>query len=308
VLCLPTYREGFPVTLLEAAAMAIPVVATAVPGCTDAVRADVTGTLVASRDVSALTAALQRYVDDPGLRAGHGAAARARALAAFAPERIWEQTASRYAGLGAPVSGGRGPYAKYFKRALDIVVSAICLIVLSPVLLATAVGVALTMGRPVLFRQVRPGLNGRLFTMVKFRSMRAGPTAVSADAARLTPIGRFLRSSSLDELPELWNVLRGEMSLIGPRPLLVEYLPRYTVEQARRHDVRPGITGLAQVNGRNAISWERKFSLDVAYVDTCSLALDLSIAARTVWNVIARRGISQQGHATAAEFMGSVSR
>jgi sugar transferase EpsL len=112
----------------------------------------------------------------------------------------------------------------------------------------------------------------------------------------------------LDELPELWNVLRGEMSLIGPRPLLVEYLPRYTVEQARRHDVRPGITGLAQVNGRNAISWERKFSLDVAYVDTCSLALDLSIAARTVWNVIARRGISQQGHATAAEFMGSVSR
>ena len=307
VLCLPTYREGFPVTLLEAAAMAVPVVATSVPGCTDAVRDGVTGTLVPAKSAAALAVALQRYIDDPELRARHGAAARARAHADFKPQRIWEQTLTRYAEL-AEATSKRRLYARYGKRPLDVAVAAFSLLLFSPVLLATAAGIAFTMGRPVLFRQSRPGLHRRVFNLVKFRSMRDGAASPSSDAARLTPFGRFLRASSLDELPELWNVLKGDMSLVGPRPLLTQYLDRYTPEQARRHEVRPGITGWAQVNGRNALGWEEKFAFDVWYVDNCSFWLDVKILALTVWNVAGRRGINQPGHATAQEFMGSVSR
>jgi lipopolysaccharide/colanic/teichoic acid biosynthesis glycosyltransferase len=162
----------------------------------------------------------------------------------------------------------------------------------------------------VLFRQVRPGLQGRPFTMVKFRTMtddRGPDGALLPDARRLTPFGRFLRASSLDELPELWNVLKGDMSLVGPRPLLMEYLPLYTPEQARRHEVRPGITGWAQVNGRNAISWANKFALDVWYVDHRSLWLDLQILWRTVRKVLVRDGISAEGEATMPKFTGSKS-
>jgi lipopolysaccharide/colanic/teichoic acid biosynthesis glycosyltransferase len=192
------------------------------------------------------------------------------------------------------------------KRALDVVVSLVALIVLSPVLAAVAVSVRRALGRPVLFRQQRPGLRGRPFTLYKFRTMRpAEPGREAGEAERLTPLGSFLRSTSLDELPELWNVLRGDMSLVGPRPLLMEYLPLYTPEQARRHEVRPGITGWAQVNGRNAITWDEKFRLDVWYVDHRSLRLDLRILAMTVWKVFVREGITERGQATMSAFKGA---
>ena len=195
------------------------------------------------------------------------------------------------------------------KRLLDTSVTALGLVVLSPVLGAVALAVASRLGRPVLFRQIRPGLHGRPFEMVKFRTMTdvRGPDGeLLPDADRLTPFGRFLRSSSLDELPELWNVLKGDMSLVGPRPLLMRYLDRYTSEQARRHEVRPGITGLAQVSGRNALSWEDKFALDVWYVDNRSLALDMKILAQTLLRVVRRDGVSAADHATMPEFTGSL--
>jgi lipopolysaccharide/colanic/teichoic acid biosynthesis glycosyltransferase len=191
------------------------------------------------------------------------------------------------------------------KRLLDVVLSALGLIILSPVLLALAIAIRLGLGAPILFRQVRPGLRGRPFTLYKFRSLTADPDGTRSDAERLTRLGSLLRRTSLDELPELWNVLRGDMSLVGPRPLLMEYLPLYTAEQARRHDVRPGITGWAQINGRNAISWEEKFRLDLWYVDHRSLLLDLRILALTLGRVIAGEGISEPGQATATPFRGS---
>lgn len=197
------------------------------------------------------------------------------------------------------------------KRVADFSVAAVTLVAMLPVLLATALAVRLTIGSPVLFKQRRPGLGSRPFTMVKFRTMRDGIDAYGVplpDAERLTALGRFLRSTSLDEFPELWNVVRGEMSLVGPRPLLMEYLPLYTPEQARRHEVRPGVTGWAQVNGRNALAWEDRFQLDVWYVDHRSLALDLKILIRTLRKVFAREGIQQDGEATMQKFSGSGAR
>ena len=194
------------------------------------------------------------------------------------------------------------------KRLLDAAIAAAGILMLAPVLLATGLAVRLLLGSPVLFRQLRPGLHGRPFAMLKFRTMRdaVNPRGEPLpDAERLTRFGRLLRATSLDELPELWNVLRGEMSLVGPRPLLMEYLPLYTPEQARRHEVRPGITGWAQVNGRNAISWEDKFRLDVWYVDHRSLWLDLKILFLTLKKVFVREGISQEDHVTADKFRGS---
>lgn len=194
------------------------------------------------------------------------------------------------------------------KRTFDFIVALLGLAVLSPVMLVIAVILRASVGSPVLFRQQRPGLGGVPFRLVKFRTMRDSVGADGlplADADRLTRLGRFLRATSLDELPELWNVLRGEMSLVGPRPLLMEYLPLYTLQQARRHDVRPGITGWAQISGRNAISWDDKFALDVWYVDHHSFALDLRILGMTVVRVLRREGISQEGHATAQPFRGS---
>ncbi|MEU4398914.1 sugar transferase [Micromonospora orduensis] len=192
------------------------------------------------------------------------------------------------------------------KRVLDVLVAAVGLLLATPVLAAVALAVLITMGRPVLFRQARPGRHGRLFELVKFRSMTVGgeDAAPANDGARLTPFGRWLRTTSLDELPQLWNVLRGEMSLVGPRPLLPAYLDRYTPEQFRRHDVRPGITGLQQVYGRNALSWEERFALDVRYVGQRSLRLDGRILLRTVRTVLRREGITAAGAATAHEYLG----
>jgi lipopolysaccharide/colanic/teichoic acid biosynthesis glycosyltransferase len=194
------------------------------------------------------------------------------------------------------------------KRFLDIVISGVALLVLSPVLLVCAILVRVALGAPVLFRQQRPGLHGRPFLLYKFRTMKHATDSkgrLLPDEARLTNVGRFLRQSSLDELPELWNVLRGDMSLVGPRPLLMEYIPLYSPAQQRRHDVRPGITGWAQVNGRNAISWEEKFAFDVWYVEHRSLALDVRIMLLTIASVLRRDGVSEPGHVTATPFRGT---
>jgi sugar transferase EpsL len=193
------------------------------------------------------------------------------------------------------------------KRVFDLFLLIFSSILLLPLLIIVAVLARALLGAPVLFRQQRPGWRGRPFRLLKFRTMTDARDAAGAllpDAERLTTFGRFLRATSLDELPELFNVLKGDMSLVGPRPLLMQYLDRYTPEQARRHEVKPGITGWAQVNGRNAITWEDKFKLDVWYVDNWSLWLDLKIICMTIWKILTREGINQPGQATMAEFRG----
>lgn len=200
----------------------------------------------------------------------------------------------------------RRPY-DLVKRLIDVLVAALALVLTAPLQVAIALLVRRRLGRPALFRQQRPGRGGVPFTLVKFRSMRDVDDARGqvTDAERITPFGAALRASSLDELPTLWNVLRGDMSLVGPRPLLMQYLPLYSPQQARRHEVRPGVTGLAQVSGRNLLSWEDKFRADVDYVDRRSLALDLRIVGATIRAVVRREGISAAGETTAAEFQGS---
>ena len=200
------------------------------------------------------------------------------------------------------------PYKDSIKRFFDLAIAVLSVIILSPFLVLIGILVRIKIGSPVLFRQVRPGLRGRSFIIYKFRPMtdkRDKNGNLLPDGDRLTRLGRFLRKTSLDELPELFNVIKGDMSIVGPRPLLMQYLERYTPEQARRHDVNPGITGWAQINGRNAISWEDKFKLDVWYVDNWSFWLDVKIIAMTIWKVLKREGISQPGQATADEFKGA---
>lgn len=194
------------------------------------------------------------------------------------------------------------------KRALDLALSVPAAIISLPVQVAVGIAVGRQLGRPVLFRQWRPGLHGQPFELVKFRTMRPvdPPRGWTDDASRLTPFGSWLRATSLDELPTLWNVIRGDMTLVGPRPLLMEYMDRYSPEQARRHDARPGLTGLAQVSGRNGLSWEDKFKFDLEYVQRQSLGLDLRILACTLAAVVRRHGITTDGHATVAEFVGHV--
>lgn len=196
------------------------------------------------------------------------------------------------------------------KRLFDLAITAFLLIFFSPLLILIAVLIYLNLGPPILFRQLRPGLYGRPFNIYKFRTMMGARDSCRKflpvpDDERLTPFGKLLRSTSLDELPELWNVLKGDMSLVGPRPLLMDYLSLYTPDQARRHEVKPGITGWAQVNGRNAITWEEKFKLDVWYVDHQSLYLDLKIIALTIWKIVKREDINQPGHATAEALKGT---
>lgn len=198
--------------------------------------------------------------------------------------------------------------SRALKRAGDALASAMALLLFSPLLVVVALAIRLRLGAPVLYRQQRPGKDGRPFELVKFRTMNEARDPAGnllPDAQRLTPLGRSLRRFSLDELPQLWNVLKGNMSLVGPRPLLMEYLGRYSPEQARRHLVKPGITGWAQINGRNAVSWDERFRLDVWYVDHWSLGLDLRILASTFWHVLKGEGISWEGHATMPKFMGN---
>jgi lipopolysaccharide/colanic/teichoic acid biosynthesis glycosyltransferase len=214
------------------------------------------------------------------------------------------RTASRVASPDRP---HHTLYRRGGKRVLDVFVGSALLVLAAPLLALTAAVVRLGLGSPVLFKQKRPGRNGRPFVMYKFRTMREVTDEqgrARPDAERLTRIGGWLRRHSLDELPELVNVVRGEMSLVGPRPLLMQYLDRYTPAQARRHEVRPGITGLAQVSGRNALAWPQRFALDVSYVDRCGLALDVTIALRTVWALVTREGIDEPGRVSVTEFMG----
>jgi lipopolysaccharide/colanic/teichoic acid biosynthesis glycosyltransferase len=223
----------------------------------------------------------------------------ARLLSAAREDESWAESTK-------PLQAVRNK-ALIWQRVFDISVSLLGLLLLAPVIAIVALAIRINMGAPVIFRQSRPGRDGTLFQILKFRTMsdRRDEQRLLPDEQRLGWFGKFLRSTSLDELPELWNVLRGEMNLVGPRPLLVQYLPLYTARQSRRHEVKPGITGWAQVNGRNALTWERKFELDVWYVDHWSVWLDLKIICITVVKVLRRDGISQRGHATIAEFMGS---
>lgn len=201
-----------------------------------------------------------------------------------------------------------GPYEKCIKRLLDFILALIAIIVLSPVMLITAILVRIKLGSPVLFTQDRPGLNTKVFKLYKFRSMTDAKDAsgnLLPDEERLPEFGKKLRSTSLDELPELFNILKGDMSIVGPRPLLVKYLPRYNAHQARRHEVRPGFTGLAQIHGRNSITWEEKFDWDVRYVDKITFLGDLKIILMTVGTVLSHTGINAEGNATMEEFMGT---
>lgn len=265
------------------------------------------GVLVPPGDGEALSAALVRLAADADRCTALRRAARTAA------ERYYDTAilAARWETLLQEVWAERGRWVRTSvaaKRALDVAGAAVGLLAAAPVLAASGLAILLESGFPVLFRQTRPGLDGRPFELIKFRTMRParpGEALAEADGRRLTRVGRVLRSTSIDELPTLWNVLRGEMSLVGPRPLLMQYLQRYDSYQARRHEVSPGITGWAQVNGRNAISWDEKFQYDVWYVDNRSLLLDLIIIARTVKKVLRREGINRPGHATMPEFMGT---
>lgn len=342
LIVLPTHREGFPNVLVEAAAAGKPVVTTSATGAVDAVLDGKTGLVVDVGNAHALRSALARLLEEPERAEAMGAAGRQWATETFAPERVWAGLATLYrevllpgaagsARVVAPAGRARGyaggadgaaagsawsdgmhrePGRVYavVKRALDLAAASLGLVVLLPVLGLLALSIRLRLGSPVLFRQRRPGLRGRPFTLLKFRTMTDAFDASDEplpDGQRLTPFGRALRSLSLDELPTLVNVLRGEMSLVGPRPLLMEYLERYTEEQARRHEVLPGITGWAQVNGRNAIPWSDRLAMDVWYVDHRSLRLDMEILARTVFKVLRRDGISAPGEATVSRFTGS---
>ena len=309
VIALPTRREGFPQVPLEAAAMERPVAATRVTGCVDAVEDGRTGTLAPAGDSEALAAALRAYLLDPGLSRRHGQAGRQRVLRDFRPERLWEELEREYRPAAAALASSAGqerPSAGRIaellvKRVVDIAGAVAGLALLAPLLVLIGLATRLTVGKPVFFRQVRPGLKGRPFTPLKFRTMRAGP---GTDDERMTRFGRFLRHFSLDELPQLWNVLRGDMSLVGPRPLLMDYLEHYSPRQARRHDVRPGLTGWCQVNGRNSLAWDRKFELDVWYVEHWSLLLDFKILLMTLARVIRRSGVEGPGNRCWPGFLG----
>jgi lipopolysaccharide/colanic/teichoic acid biosynthesis glycosyltransferase/glycosyltransferase involved in cell wall biosynthesis len=304
VLALPTYREGFPQTPLEAAAMEVPVVATRVTGCVDAVVHGVTGTLVPTRFPRALATALASYLQNPDLRRLHGAAARRRVLEKFRPQEFWSALEEGYgapdpvkAESPRPAFGPARPFSGrgvelLLKRLIDIAGAAAGLALLLPLLIIIGAGTWLTLGRPLFFSQVRPGLRGKPFTPLKFRTMRPGP---EKDDVRVTKLGRLLRHLSLDELPQLWNVLMGDMSLVGPRPLLMAYLDRYPPRIRQRLDMRPGLTGWCQVNGRNSITWDRKFAYDVWYVENWSLAFDIRILFRTLGRIVKKQGIDGVG-------------
>lgn len=312
VLVLPTYREGFPNVPLEAQAAGVPVVTTTATGAVESVIPEQTGLLVPVGDSRALAEAVRRLLDDPALRERMGRAGQEWVAREFQPEKVWQALLHEYEQLLAEYRykqtlRQRG-WRRLVKSAVDRGFAALALLLFSPVLLTCALLVAVGVGRPILFRQRRPGFRGRPFTLLKFRTMSNAKDSsgnLLSDEQRLTKIGRLLRSLSLDELPQLWNVLRGEMSLVGPRPLLMQYLERYTPEQARRHDVLPGITGWTQVNGRNALNWEEKFNLDLWYVENWSLALDAKILFKTLVRVVKRDGIAREGFATMPEFLGT---
>jgi lipopolysaccharide/colanic/teichoic acid biosynthesis glycosyltransferase len=305
---LPTYREGFPGVCLEAQASEVPVITTNATGAVDSVQHGITGLIVPVKDTGALQHALETLLSNPRLRTEMGRAGRKWMQNTFCREVIWQAHVEVYRALLTGGSKRRQQSCEELcKRLFDLFVAATLLILLSPAIALLTLLIWITMGRPIFYRQIRPGFRSKPFSLAKFRTMREAYDSSGLplpDAERLTRFGEYLRKLSLDELPQLWNVVRDDMSLVGPRPLLMEYLPRYTPEQARRHDVKPGITGWAQINGRNGASWEQKFACDLWYVDHQSLALDLKIIALTILKALKREGISQPGHVTMPEFTG----
>jgi lipopolysaccharide/colanic/teichoic acid biosynthesis glycosyltransferase len=309
VFVLPTYREGFPGVPLEAQASAVPVITTNATGAVDSVRDGVTGMIVPVRDSKALAGAIDTMLRKPEMRLDMGHAGRKWMLHDFRPEVIWQAHAKMYREMldRHSQSNRKLQTGLAAKRVFDLLVATAALVALSPLLAAIVLIVRIFLGSPVLFRQTRPGYKAQPFTCLKFRTMtdkRDASGQLLPDAERLTAFGRFLRTTSLDELPELINVIRGEMSLVGPRPLLMQYLDRYTPEQMCRHDAKPGISGWAQINGRNSASWEQKFAYDVWYVENRSFWLDLKVLALTPWKTLKREGISNGQHATMPEFLG----
>jgi len=308
VVCLPSYREGFGTVVIEAAATGIPAIASRIYGLTDAVQDGVTGCLHQPGDWEDLAQAMESLAAKDAWRQQLGLQARERATKDFAVQKLTRALLAFYSEQLPPEASTAASFGQTAKRAFDLLTAVLALIVLSPALSAIAIVIRILLGPPILFRQFRPGLHGKIFTCLKFRTMTDAKDAegrLLADAGRMTALGRFLRRSSLDELPELINVIHGDMSLVGPRPLLPQYLELYTAEQTRRHEVRPGITGWAQINGRNAIDWNKKLALDVWYVDHRTFWLDVKILALTVWRVLTRQGISQPGEATVEYFKGS---
>jgi lipopolysaccharide/colanic/teichoic acid biosynthesis glycosyltransferase len=292
----------------------------------DAVIDEVDGILVPMHDVHALASALARILHDSDLAQRFGDAGRRRMLRDFRQDTFWRGLAAAYVkllhhrGLDSPALSAESPQRplgsvtarartkRPLKSLTDFCLAAILLLALFPLIAVVALLVCLTMGAPILFRQKRAGLNGKIFSLLKFRTMceaRDSFGALLPDEQRLSSLGKFLRQYSLDELPQLWDVLIGNMSFVGPRPLLADYLPRYSSEQARRHTVKPGITGWAQVNGRNSLAWDEKFQLDLWYVDNASFGLDAKIIGRTIKSMFQRAGIVQDGCATMPEFMGN---
>lgn len=308
-VALTSDKEGIPRIVMEAMAFGKPVVATDALGTREVVRHGVTGELVPLGRADLLAEALTRVMSDAGLRWTMGENGREVLEASFTEQRVVERLGDMYAELERLMSFRKGRRLRTFaKRTMDLAVSVPALLLLAPVMGIVALLVSRYLGSPVLFRQERPGLRGQPFTLYKFRTMtdeRDEAGRLLPDDRRLTSLGRLLRKLSLDELPQLINVVKGEMSLIGPRPLLMEYLPLYTAEQSLRHEVKPGITGWAQVNGRNALSWEDKFRMDVWYAERQSFALDMRILLQTVRKVARSEGISQEGHDTVSKFTGS---
>ncbi len=311
---LPTYREGFGLALLEASAMEAPVVATRIPGCVDAVRDGQTGTLVTARDASALADAIRAYVRDADLRRRHGRQGRERVLRDFRPEALRSALQQEYARLvharglalapvDEPSSDGDQQanelpvtfYRLVGKRVFDVLASVTALLVLAPVLLVLAALVRICLGSPFLFRQVRTGLHKRRFTILKFRTMtdeRDQSGELLPDTSRLTRLGRFLRATSLDELPELINILKGDMSFVGPRPLLPRYDTFYSARENLRFEMLPGLSGWAQINGRNDLAWDDRLACDVAYAESCAFLVDLKILLLTVGKVLRRDNVA----------------
>ena len=291
VLALPTYREGFNTVLLEASAMRLPVVASRVPGCIDGVIDGETGMLVPSHDATALADALSIYLRDADLRSRHGTVGRERVLRDFRPEEMSRAIYREYVRhLGLRTSF----YRRYGKRAFDFIVSATALVLLSPLLLVLIILVRCLLGGPVFFRQIRTGVHKRPFSILKFRTMTNACDAngnLLSDSLRLTKFGKFLRGTSLDELPELWNVVVGEMSLVGPRPLLPLYDSSYTERESRRFEMLPGITGWAQINGRNELAWDDRLECDVHYIENCTMGLDFKILLLTIKKVLWRENV-----------------
>jgi sugar transferase EpsL len=309
IFVLPSYREGFPRSVLEAMSSALPVVATNIRGCREAVVDGETGWLVPPRNGAALAEAVGHLVRDPKLAARFGSAGRERAVRLYDQRLVQRRFVDFIEDAFLPERRATAHVLlSILKRTLDLAGATAGVVFLFPIMILAWAAIRVGMGGPALFRQQRVGLGGREFTLFKFRTMSEECDSAGRllpDEQRLNPLGSCLRRTSVDELPQLINVLRGELSLVGPRPLLPVYLERYSEVQRRRHEVKPGLTGWAQIHGRNAITWSRRFELDIWYVDHWGFWLDMKIVCRTIGQMLWWKGISGERHATMPEFLGT---